>query len=145
MGNFFHFLNQEITPQPVWISVDLFGLTMEHSDDMGIGQRIIDAVNEVDYICPMMYPSHYYPGHMNFTNPADHPREVIAHGIDKGLSLFDGKRAKFRPWLQAFDLGAKYDAEKIRAQIDEVEKKSSYGWMLWNAGNKYTAAGLKLE
>lgn len=145
MGDFFHYLNQEISDEPVWISVDLFGLTMEHKDDLGIGQRIVDAINEVDYICPMMYPSHYYPGHLNLTNPADHPKEIIANGIAKGLPLFANTRAKFRPWLQAFNLGAVYDAQKIRAQIDEVEKNSPYGWMLWNASNKYTAAGLNSE
>ncbi|HPV70412.1 MAG TPA: putative glycoside hydrolase [Candidatus Magasanikbacteria bacterium] len=145
MADFFKFLNQEMTDAPVWLSVDLFGLTMEHTDDLGIGQRIVDAVDQVDYICPMMYPSHYFPGHLNFNNPADHPQEIIAHGLEKGLPWFENKRAKLRPWLQAFNMGAVYDAEKIRLQIDEVEKKSSDGWMLWNASNNYTTAGLKLE
>lgn len=145
MAEFFRYLNKEMSKEPVWISIDLFGLTMEHKDDMGIGQRIVDAVNEVDYISPMMYPSHYFPGHLNFSNPADHPQEIIANGISKGLPLFKNARAKFRPWLQAFDLGAVYGAEKIRLQIDEVEKNSPDGWMLWNAANKYTTTGLKLE
>lgn len=145
MADFFKFLNQEMTDAPVWVSVDLFGLTMEHTDDLGIGQKIVDAVDQVDYICPMMYPSHYFPGHLNFTNPADHPQEIIAYGLEKGLPRFENKRAKLRPWLQAFNMGAVYDAEKIRLQIDEVEKKSSDGWMLWNASNNYTTAGLKLE
>ncbi|MCX6779224.1 MAG: GTP-binding protein [Candidatus Magasanikbacteria bacterium] len=140
-----HYRNQEMSKENIWTSLDLFGLTMEHTDDLGVGQRIIDAVDEVDYISPMMYPSHYYPGHLNFSNPADHPQEIIAYGIKKGLPFFEGRRAKFRPWLQAFNLGAQYDATKIRAQIDEVEKNSPDGWMLWNASNKYTTAGLKLE
>jgi len=145
MKDFFQYLNQEMAESNVKTSLDFFGLTMEQRDDMNIGQRLVDAVDEVDYISPMMYPSHYYSGHLGFKNPADHPKEVIANGIKKGLPLFDGKRAKFRPWLQAFNLGAKYDGEKIRAQIDEVEKQPNAGWLLWNAANRYTEAGLKKE
>jgi len=56
-----------------------------------------------------------------------------------------GKRAKIRPWIQAFHLGAIYGAENIRAQIDAVETATDAGWLLWNAANRYTDAGLKLE
>jgi len=145
MRNFYHYLSRELNDYPAWTSLDLFGLVLEHSDDMGIGQRIVDAVDEVDFISPMMYPSHYYPGHLNFSNPSEHPAEIIENGMKKGSPLFVNHRAKLRPWLQAFDLGAKYDAKKIRAQIDMVEKYSNAGWLLWNAPNKYTDAGLKLE
>lgn len=145
MRNFYHFLSRELIDYPAWTSLDLFGLVLEHKDDMGIGQRVVDAVDEIDYICPMMYPSHYYPGQLNFANPADHPAEIIENGMKKGAPLFTDHRAKLRPWLQAFNLGAIYDGKKIRAQIDMVEKYSNAGWLLWNAGNKYTDAGLKIE
>lgn len=143
MKKFFHYLSQETKDEPFWISVDFFGLTMERRDDLGIGQRIVDALGQVDYICPMMYPSHYYSGHLNFENPAEHPAEVVKNGMLKGSPMFANQRAKLRPWLQAFDLGAEYDAEKIKAQINEVEKYTSAGWLLWNAANLYTNKGLK--
>ena len=55
-----------------------------------------------------------------------------------------GGRDLLRPWIQSFNLGAIYDAKKIRGQIDEVEKYTDGGWLLWNAANRYTDAGLKL-
>lgn len=145
MRDFFIFLNQHLSKEPVWISLDFFGLTTEAvgENDMSIGQRIVDAVNEVDYISPMMYPSHYYSGHLGFKNPAEHPAEVIENGMKLGAPFFENSRAQFRPWLQAFDVGAVYDAKKIRAQIDAVEKYTDAGWLLWNAANRYTKAGLK--
>jgi len=42
-------------------------------------------------------------------------------------------------------MGAVYDGSMIRAQIDMVEKYSDGGWLLWNASNRYTSAGLKIE
>lgn len=144
MGEFFRFLNNGFRGDPVWISLDLFGFTMEKNgmDDMAIGQRIIDTVDNVDYVCPMMYPSHYPSGHLGLNNPAENPYAVFENGMKLGVPKFEGKRAKVRPWIQAFDLGAIYDAEKIRTQIDVVEKYASSGWLLWNASNRYTNAGL---
>lgn len=146
MKKFYHFLNIKLSREPVWISLDMFGLVMEKDgeDDMRIGQRIADAVGEVDYISPMMYPSHYPSGHLGLKNPAEHPAKVFANGMKLGAPKFEGKRAKVRPWIQAFNLGAIYDAQKIREQIDEVEKYTDAGWLMWNAANRYNREGLKV-
>ena len=61
------------------------------------------------------------------------------------------KTAKLRPWLQDFDLavdsarGIKYDAAKVRAQIDAAEAAGASGWLLWNPSNVYTKEALKVE
>jgi len=142
MGEFFKYLRTELGREPAWLSIDMFGFVMERHDGMSIGQRLEDAVDSIDYICPMMYPSHYPSGHLGLVNPAAYPREVFENGMKKGLPYFEGKRASVRPWIQAFNMGAVYDAEKIRAQIDIVEKYSDAGWLMWNAANRYTGAGL---
>jgi hypothetical protein len=145
MGEFFEFISRHLSNEPVWLSLDMFGFVMEKTgeDDMNIGQRLEDAFDFADYICPMMYPSHYPPGHLGLNNPADYPRLVFENGMQKGAYRFDGRRAQLRPWIQAFDLGAVYGAEKIRAQIEVSEKYSEAGWFLWNASNRYSDAGLK--
>ena len=144
MHDFFSFLSEKLSKEPVWISIDMFGFVMEKTgtDDMNIGQRLVDAVDEIDYICPMMYPSHYPSGHLGLDNPADYPGLVITNGMKKGAPMFEDKRAQVRPWIQAFHIGAYYDATKIRAQIDSIEEYPNAGWLLWNAANKYTDAGL---
>jgi hypothetical protein len=146
MRNFYHYLSQELKDYPAWLSFDMFGYVMERTDDLRIGQRLVDAVNEVDYVCPMMYPSHYAWNSLGHDNPAEIPGAVIDNGMKKGVPVFAGKRAQVRPWLQAFDLGAVYsDGIKIREQIDMVEKYDNAGWLLWNASNRYTSAGLMVE
>ncbi|MFA6105778.1 MAG: putative glycoside hydrolase [Patescibacteria group bacterium] len=147
MGNFYKYLTTKLADEPAYLSFDMFGFVMEKKgeDDMNIGQRMEDALPYADYICPMMYPSHYPPGHLKLANPAAFPALVLNHGLTLGAPRFEGKKAELRPWIQAFDMGAIYDGAKIRAQINEVEKFTSAGWLLWNASNRYTAAGLKAE
>jgi len=146
MGRFYKFLRENLDKEPAWISLDMFGYVMERTDDLRIGQRLVDAVPQADYICPMMYPSHYAKNSFGHNNPAEIPGLIIDNGMKKGTSIFKDMRAQVRPWLQAFDLGAKYsDGPKIREQIDMVEKYPNAGWLLWNASNRYTANGLKTK
>lgn len=146
MANFYQYISNALADEPAYISLDFFGFVMERHDGMSIGQRLVDAVEVVDYISPMMYPSHYPKGYLNLDNPAAYPGAVIANGMKQGIGYFTSStRAEVRPWLQAFHMGAYYNASKIRAQIDAVEKHPNGGWLLWNASNNYTANGLKKE
>ncbi len=147
MAKFYNYLTSKLRALPAWLSFDMFGFVMEKTgeDDMNIGQRLDDALPVADYISPMMYPSHYPPGHLGLKNPAAHPDLVITHGMTLGAPRFKNSRALLRPWLQAFDLRAVYNGDMIRAEINAVEKFPNAGWMLWNASNRYTSAGLKAE
>ena len=142
MGDFYAYIAKEMDGLPARTSLDLFGFVMERHDGMSIGQRLEDSVDHVDYIAPMMYPSHYPSGHLGLANPAAHPFAILDNGMKKGLPWFEGKRAKVRPWIQAFHIGAQYGGPNIRAQIDAIEQYDNAGWLLWNAANRYTNAGL---
>jgi hypothetical protein len=56
---------------------------------------------------------------------------------------------RFRPWLQAFKDYAfdrrVFTDKEIRAQIQASDAVRAGGWLLWNAGNHYTTAGLSLK
>ena len=134
--NFFRFLRENLKERQ--ISVDLFGLTTIANDDLGIGQILEKALPYFDFVAPMVYPSHFANGTMGYKNPAENPYEIVKGSIESavqrlvkysslaGTSTEAGlanKRAvsKIRPWFQDFDLGADYDAVKVRAQIDAVE------------------------
>jgi len=128
-------------------SLDIFGYTFIRDDGLGIGQKLPDMVDNFDYVCPMVYPSHYSTGNFGFQNPADHPYEVINGTLSKGLdSLGDRKeevKPKIRPWIQVFDLGAVYTPEKIGAEIKavyDVLGTDNTGWLMWSPSNNYDRA-----
>lgn len=128
---------------PTYVSADLFGLTLWAEDDMGIGQKIQGVARWMDYVSPMMYPSHFSSGVMGFEVPAEHPYEILAQGGKQAINDLAGKTARYRPWLQDFTLTTPYDAKRVRQQIDAAEANGSSGWMLWNVQNKYTEAALQ--
>lgn len=55
-------------------------------------------------------------------------------------------KAKLRPWLQDFDLGADYTASMVKKEIQAVTDSlgdNFSGWMLWNPSNVYTKGALE--
>ncbi len=147
--SFFKYLNKEMKKNNnIPISADVFGLTTEVSDDMGIGQVWEKAFPYFDYLSPMIYPSHYPPGHAGFKNPAAYPYEVIKRALEGAITktnAMGGDIQKIRPWLQDFDMGATYTKELVRAQIKATYDVKLTSWMLWDPRNKYTPEALLLE
>ncbi len=142
---FFAYLREQLPDAK--LSADLFGLsTYDSWDDLGIGQVIEDAYQYFDYVCPMVYPSHYASGTLNYKNPADHPYEIIKYSMDEALKRLNAGikvkaanssstaasstqavasstpyRAKLRAWIQVFDLGAVYTSAMIQQEIKATE------------------------
>ncbi len=165
MRDFFQYLRGQLPGAK--ISADLFGLVTVNADGLGIGQHLEHALPYFDAIAPMVYPSHYFKGFIGYEKPAEHPYEVAKYSMQKavirmlvnqlnlmktsGVSALQTKVAKLRPWFQDFDLGADYDAQKVRGQIKAWNEASANtpnynnGWMLWNASNIYTREALDLQ
>jgi hypothetical protein len=145
--NFFKYLSTEMKKDTdIPISADLFGLTTEVKDDMGIGQVWEKALPYFDYLAPMVYPSHYPSGTGGFAKPAEHPYEIIDRALESAVARtkaagYDIK--KVRPWLQDFNLGATYTKERIRAQMKATYDNGLDSWMLWDPANTYTASALE--
>lgn len=143
---FFKYFSSELKKEEdIPLSADLFGLTTEVTNDMGIGQIWEKALPYFDYLSPMVYPSHYPAGYNNYTNPASYPYEVIYRSLASAISRTKNAgydTLKVRPWLQDFDLGATYTKEMVRAQMKAVYDLGLNSWMLWDPSNKYTPAAL---
>lgn len=147
---FFKYISGELKKGDLNIpmSADLFGLTTESVDDMGIGQVWEKALPYFDFLAPMIYPSHYPAGQYGLKNPAEHPYEVINHaliGAIKKTKAANQPITKIRPWLQDFNLGAKYTKELVQAQIKAGYDNGLTSWMLWDPNNRYTASALEVE
>ena len=153
LEKFFSYLDTELADLPVPISLDLFGMTMTNTDDLGIGQVLEKAAPHTDYIAPMVYPSHYPPTWNNISNPAAKPYEVIHFAMSEGerrlkemrtlaasstSPLYGMKVAELRPWIQDFDLGADYTADMIKKQKQAVYDAGLDSWMAWDPKNVYT-------
>lgn len=143
LAEFFAYLHQALAKTGAPLSADLFGMVCTNQDDLGIGQVLEKAEPYFDFIAPMVYPSHYPAGYLNFSNPATKPYEVISHNLaiaGERLQLASSTKHKLRPWLQDFNLGADYTADMIRAQHQAVYDQGLTSWMMWSPANRYTTS-----
>ncbi len=124
------------------ISADVFGMTTSAKGDIGVGQIFEDIALLVDYISPMVYPSHYAPGYKGMDSPVSRPYDTIKFSIEdakgKVANLDKKSYDMIRPWLQDFDLGEKYGADELYMQIKALYDLGIYSWYIWDPANIYT-------
>ncbi len=130
-----------------FLSLDVFGYSLWREDDAdGIGQQYNNLAMISDYICPMVYPTHFSAGEMGFPDPGAKPKEIIeqsgkiANKLEQKLNLV----AKYRPWLEDFDKTwgpkanqVKTSPERVKVQIVAADSLGASGWTLWNPNGKY--------
>ncbi|RME90448.1 MAG: hypothetical protein D6767_06835, partial [Candidatus Hydrogenedentota bacterium] len=122
-----------------YLSLDVFGVVawQEKVDIKSTGQDLRLLSQAADIISPMLYPSHFGLVFGGKDNPADHPEYFIAEGCKKTKQVAR-KGIIVRPWLQAFAWRVtNYNAQYIEKQILGAFKEGAYGFLLWNAKNKY--------
>ena len=113
-------------------SADIFGYVLNSNNDTGIGQYLETIVNTVDFISPMIYPSHYSKGSFGYSYPNNYPYEVVTAALNDGLSR--GVQEKnLRPFLQGFW----HSSEDVRLNIQAAEDKG-LDWIIWNNSSSYS-------
>ncbi|MDQ3512580.1 MAG: hypothetical protein M3462_02765 [Chloroflexota bacterium] len=141
---FFERSSERIRPTGVKLAADLFAMIALQDNDQGIGQRLVQIAPLVDYICLMIYPSHYVEGNIDSADghPNNFPYETVLETLQRGEELIPGTAAKQRPWLQDFsqadETRREYTADDVAAQIRATEEFGASGWLLWNAANVYS-------
>ena len=150
-------------PLGVVVSADVFGTIIDNESDREIvGQNYRDMAAHLDYICPMVYPSHYSNGVYNIEVPDKAPYDTVYQAMniskekleeaDTGEepeteSETDERIAGVRVWIQDFTASwlkdyISYGAEEVRAQIQAVYDAGYEEWILWNAKMNYTKEAL---
>lgn len=140
---------RRIHPLGATVSADVFGLAMNESKDVGIGQQWEAISGTVDHILPMVYPSHYFPTHLRgVPRPNRMPYETVHTSVGMGvirnqrLAEAGARPARIIPWLQAFsapwvDKNFPYGPEQARAQIKAVHDLGLEDWIFWDPFVRY--------
>lgn len=135
----------ELKPLGVTVSADVFGLTtsVAEGDDMQIGQDYRQIAEVVDYISPMVYPSHYALGTYGLANPDNSPYETVKESMARALErTAEIPAEKHRPWIQDFTYPAAgaiaYGPVQVQAQVRALQELGITSFLLWDPSNKYT-------
>lgn len=149
------YLCETLRMHDVYVSADVYGIVISSKlDAAAVGQDYKEMSRYLDYICPMIYPSHYGFGYAGIPYPDKEPAKIIKMALNSSNKKIAEipeyqHRAICRPWLQDFTasyLGTKngedrylvYDAEVLRIQMEATYESGLTDWLLWNAGGYYT-------
>jgi hypothetical protein len=146
IAGFLGYARERLEKLGVWISADVFGLVTIAKDDSDIGQQFEKICQNVDIICPMVYPSHYANGFYGLDSPNASPYETVKYAMEDAIPRLVGTGATARPWLQDFSMkGVKYGVAEVKAQIKAAEELGFDEWLLWDPSLNYTVEALRSE
>ena len=127
-------------PRRVFLGASVFGVAATRPEE--VAQDIPAMAREVDYIAPMLYPSHWGPGEYDVAYPNGQPYDIVLRSLRDFLVQTDGKGARVVPWLQDFSLGVTYGPAEVAAQIRAARDVGIPEWILWDPLVTYTAEAL---
>ena len=126
----------------VLLGVSVFGIAATRPEQ--IAQDIRLLAPHVDYVAPMVYPSHWGAGEYGVADPLRQPGDIVLASIADFAHVVTGSGAAVVPWLQGFSAGGvAYGPAEVRAQIDAALSAGASGFVLWNSGSFYTAEALQ--
>lgn len=122
------------------LSIDVFGiLAWNEADNIKrLGQDVLQLIDHVDYLSPMIYPSHFTEGFGGFVK-YDDPYTTIKVSTEKFVKLIgEENKGKLRPWLQGFSYRApNFNSNYIYAQVKALNDIGINDFLIWNASNQY--------
>ena len=144
--DFLLYAREKLDPYNVHVSADVFGVVTHSWDDKpeDIGQTWRMIANSTEYICPMIYPSHYGSGFYGFKVPDQYPYEVVRTALLEALERNAAQRnpAIIRSWYQGFTATwvkgyIPYEEDAIGKQIAAGVELGLNEYIIWNASNTY--------
>jgi hypothetical protein len=131
-----------LRPYKTMLGASVFGIAATRPDQ--VAQDVPEMARQVDYIAPLVYPSHWGPGEYNVSDPNAEPFAIVERSLFDFRRDVTGTPARLVPWLQDFSLGGVvYGPAQVRAQIAAARKIGVDEFILWDPGVTYTAAALE--
>ncbi len=131
---------QALKPYGTFLGASVFGVAATRPTEVAQDVRAIGR--NVDYVAPMLYPSHWGPGEYDVANPNAEPYAIIRRSLADFKKQVRGTGARVVPWLQDFSLGVTYGPAEVSAQIRAAKDAGIDEWLLWDPNVTYTAGGL---
>lgn len=156
INKFTAYAMEQLLPLGIYVSADVYGAIINSGTDAAIvGQDYVKMARNLDYICPMIYPSHYSDGAYGIDYPDTEPYNLIYKVLIDSKNALEADesaqhQAIVRPWLQDFTATwlqhyIPYQKAEVNAQIQALYDAGYEEWILWNGSNKYTKDALSAE
>jgi peptidoglycan/xylan/chitin deacetylase (PgdA/CDA1 family) len=128
-------------PYKTFLGASVFGIAATHPED--VAQDVPMMARQLDYVSPMVYPSHWAPGEYNVDNPISQPYDIVLRSLEDFERLVKGTGSRVVPWLQDFTLyGVTYGPAEVSAQIRAAKDAGVNEFLLWDPEVTYSASGV---
>lgn len=127
-----------LDPTGTFLGASLFGIAADRPEE--VAQNVPEIARNVDYVAPLIYPSHWGPGVYGVPEPEREPRTIIVESLKRFNHLVEGSGARVVPWLQDFSLAVHYGPKEVCAQVDGAKAEGIDEWIMWDALVTYTRA-----
>ena len=99
------------------LGISVFGISATRPEPTAQDMRLLAP--HVDYVSPMVYPSHWSSGEYEVADPVRQPADIVTRSVADFERIVAGSGAAVVPWLQDFSSGSvMYGPAEVRAQID---------------------------
>jgi peptidoglycan/xylan/chitin deacetylase (PgdA/CDA1 family) len=129
-----------LKPYKVFLGASVFGVAATRPKE--VAQDIPMMAEHVDYIAPMVYPSHWGPGEYGVRDPNSQPYDIVLRSLQDFQKDVRGEGARVVPWLQDFSLGVDYGPAQVGAEIQGTHDAGIDEYLVWDPAVTYTAAAL---
>lgn len=143
VANFVRDASGPVRANGAYLGLAVFGVSATRPKE--VGQDIGAMARYVDYVAPMVYPSHWGPGEYGVANPNAQPYAIVNRSLKDFQKKVAGTTAQVMPWLQDFSLGVHYGVAQVKAQITAAQRDGIGSFLLWNAGCTYQGAALAVD
>ena len=129
-----------LQPYHTFLGASVFGIAATHPDE--IAQNIPMMSRHLDYVSPMVYPSHWSSGEYSVASPDTQPYDIVYRSLKDFVHLTKGTGARVVPWLQDFTLYSSYGPAQVAAQVKAATDAGAPEFLLWDPNVTYDASGL---
>ncbi len=144
IAEFVRMADERLAPYGVQHGASLYGVSADRPTE--VSQDVEVLADYLDYVSPMIYPSHWGPGEYDVADPLHQPYDMVEATLEVWLEATEGKRARVVPWLEdsqyPVTLGFPDRARYVREQIEATYDAGINEWLLWDSSVKYTTSAM---
>ena len=130
--------DERLAPYGVTHGASVYGIAADRPEQ--IGQDIPAMSEHLDYVAPMIYPSHWGPGEYGVADPNRQPYDIIRATMEVWDEAIAGTDTRVIPWLEDTSYRAWDRPFQIAEQIRATKDHEVNEWLMWNPGSRYTPA-----
>lgn len=128
--------DERLAPYGVEHGASVYGIAATRAHE--IAQDIEGMAQHVDYVAPMVYPSHWARDEFGIDDPNRRPYDIVHRALEEFIAMTEAAGARVVPWLEDSEYRAWDRREQVSEQIRAAGDHGIDEWLMWDPYVRYT-------